>query len=59
MLSVEFFEGADVKFWAQMPRCSFWVKKYRLFNDNEILHVSYFEVADFKPDILFLWFLAA
>ena len=36
-----------------------WVKKYRLFNDNEILHVSYFEVADFKPDILFLWFLAA
>ena len=37
---------------------AFWIRRYKLFNLNEILPVRYFEGADFKPDIRFLCFLA-
>ena len=37
---------------------AFWVKKYQLYNLNEILPILYFEGADFKSDICFRKFHA-
>ena len=35
------------------PNLAFWAKKHYFFNLNKILHVPYFEGADFKSDICF------
>ena len=47
------FENFEPEF----PNIGIMGKKCQLSNLNNIFTVHYFEGADFKPDICFLWFL--
>ena len=47
------------KLWAQISKFEHLGQNVLTFYFNEIFPVRYFEGADFKPDIRFLWFLAA